>query len=109
MEEETLKKAVVLIRDPEQQYEGLRTSLGLLLESVAVSMVVLHHEVAALAAKDEDEHAYEAYFDNMEFIDEMDGERFSNHPRNVEEWGFKAVTMDEVAAMIRDADHVIPF
>lgn len=104
-----MKKAVVLIKDPEQQYEGLRTSLGLLLESVEVKMVVLHHEVAALAAKDEDENAYEAYLDNMEFIDEMEGERYSNNRRNIDEWGFKPADPAEIATMLRDADHVIPF
>ena len=104
-----MKKAVVLIKDPEQQYEGLRTSLGLLLESVEVKMIVLHHEVAALAGKNDDENAYEAYLDNMEFIDEMEGERYSNNGRNVDEWGFKSADPDEVAAMLKDADHVIPF
>jgi hypothetical protein len=104
-----MKKAVVLVKDPAQQYEGLRTSLGLLLESVEVKMVVLNHEVAALAAKDEDEDAYEAYFDNMEFIDEMDGERYSNNRRNVDEWGFRHAGPAEIAAMLSAADHVIPF
>ena len=32
-----MKKATVLIRDPDRQYEGLRTSLGLLLESVGTA------------------------------------------------------------------------
>ena len=41
-----MKKAAVLIRDPEQQYEGLRTSLGLLIEDTEVQMFVLHHEIA---------------------------------------------------------------
>ena len=104
-----MKKAVVLIKDPKQQYEGLRTSLGLLLESVEVKMIVLHHEVAALAAKDEDEEAFEEYFDNMEFIDEMDGERYSNNQRNVDEWGFKPAPPDVIATLLRDADNVIPF
>lgn len=104
-----MKKAVVLIKDTEQQYEGLRTSLGLLLEAVEVKMIVLHREVAALAGKDDDENAYEAYLDNMEFIDEMEGERFSNNQRNVDEWGFKYAGPDEIATMLRDADHVIPF
>jgi len=104
-----MKKVTVLIREPAQQYEGLRTSLGLLLESVEVKMVVLHHEVTALAGKDVDEEAYEEYFDNMEFIDEMDGERFSNHPNNVDKHGFKPATDADIAAMIRDADIVIPF
>ncbi len=104
-----MKKAVVLIKDPEQQYEGLRTSLGLLLESIEVKMIVLDNEVAALAAKDDDEEAFEEYFDNMEFIDEMDGERYSNNQRNVVEWGFKPAPPDVIATLLRDADHVIPF
>jgi len=104
-----MKKVTVLIREPGQQYEGLRTSLGLLLESVEVKMVVLHHEVAALAGRAADEEAYEEYFDNMEFIDEMDGERFSDNPNNVEKYGFKPATADEIADMIREADIVIPF
>ena len=104
-----MKKVAVLIRDKEQQYEGLRTSLGLLLESVEVKMFVLDHEVVALANKESDEEAYEEYFDNMEFIDEMDGERYSDNQRNIEEWGFKPATPDVIAALLRDADNVIPF
>jgi phosphomevalonate kinase len=104
-----MKKVAVLIRDKEQQYEGLRTSLGLLLESVEIKMFVLDHEVVALANKENDEEAYEAYFDNMEFIDEMDGERYSNNMKNVEKHGFKAVTPEETVAILKDADIVIPF
>jgi hypothetical protein len=104
-----MKKVALLIRDPKQQYEGLRTSLGLLLESVEIKMIVLDHEVSALTNKEADEEAYEEYFDNMGFIDEMDGERYSNNRRNVEEHGFKPTTAEETAAMLRDADIVIPF
>ena len=104
-----MKKAVVLIRDPKQQYEGLRTSLGLLLESVEVKMLVLNHEVVALANKESDLEAYEEYFDNMEFIDDMDGERYSNNPDNVEKHGFKTLDPESLTALLKNADHVIPF
>ncbi len=104
-----MKKVALLIRDPKQQYEGLRTSLCLLRESVEIKMIVLDHEVSALSNKEADEEAYEEYFDNMGFIDEMDGERYSNNRRNVEEHGFKHTTAEETAAMLRDADIVIPF
>jgi hypothetical protein len=72
-------------------------------------MFVLDHEVVALANKEMDEEAYEEYFDNMEFIDEMDGERFSNNLENVEKHGFKPVTPEETVAILKDADIVIPF
>ena len=95
-----MKKVAVLIKDVEKQYEGLRTSLGLLLEATEVQMFVLNHEIANMD---------EAYHDNMGFLDEMEGERFSNHPANIEKYGFKPVTMDEVAEKIKEADTIIPF
>jgi len=71
-----------------------------LLEATEVQMFVLNHEIANMD---------EAYQDNMGFLDEMEGERFSNHPANIEKYGFKPVTMDEVAEKIKQADTIIPF
>jgi hypothetical protein len=62
--------------------------------------VVLHHEIAEMD---------EAYRDNMEFLDEMEGERFSNNSANVEKYGFQYATMSEVAEKLNAADVVIPF
>lgn len=95
-----MKSIIVLIKEPEQQYEGLRTSLGALLEMASVSMVVLHHEVANMD---------EAYQENMEFLDEMEGERFSNNQVNVEKHGFLPITMPELGQKMKEADIVIPF
>jgi len=90
----------VLIKDVNQQYEGLRTSLGLLLEAASVQMYVLNHEIETMD---------EAYSDNMEFIDEMEGERYSNHPANVEKYGFKPITIEEMLVKLKEADLIIPF
>jgi hypothetical protein len=92
--------AVVIIKEKHQQYEGLRTSLGLLLYGVQVQMFVLNHEI---------ENMDEAYRDNMEFIDEMEGERYSNNSNNVENYGFKHLTLAEMAARIDKAEVIIPF
>lgn len=95
----TGKKVAVLIRDKDRQYEGLRSSLGLLLEKHVISMFVLNHEVDMT----------EEYQDNMGFIDEMGGARYSDVPANVEKWGFKAVTLDELPAKLKESELVIPF
>ena len=95
-----MKKVAVLINRSEQQYEGLRSSLGMLLYNTQVQMFVLDHEV---------ENMDEAYQDNMGFLDEMEGERYSNHRANVEKYGFKFATTEEIGAMLRDADLVVPF
>jgi hypothetical protein len=93
------KKVAVLVRDKERQYEGLRSSLGLLMEFHVVSMFVLNHEIELT----------EEYRDNMEFIDEMEGSRYSNVPENVEKYGFKIIPLEEVARNLLEYDIVIPF
>ncbi|WP_457552786.1 hypothetical protein [Desulfobacula sp.] len=90
----------VLIKDKYQQYEGLRTSLGLLLEMAQVQMFVLNHEIANMD---------EAYSENMEFIDEMEGERFTNNIENAEKYGFKFATNKEIGKMLKQASLIIPF
>jgi len=95
-----MENVAVLIKDVNQQYEGLRTSLGLLLEAASVQMYVLNHEI---------ENMDEAYRENMEFIDEMEGERYSNNPANVEKYGFRPITIEEMLVKLKDADLIIPF
>jgi hypothetical protein len=97
---DNVDKVAVLIKDVDQQYEGLRTSLGLLLEAASVQMYVLGYEIA---------NPDEAYIDNMEFIDEMEGERYSNHPANVEKYDFQSITTEELLVKLKDVDLIIPF
>lgn len=93
------KKVAVLIRKKTRQYEGLRTSLGLLLENHIVSMFVLNHEIELT----------EEYRDNMGFIDELSGARYSNVEDNIKKYGFKPVTLEEIALRLRESQIIIPF
>ena len=95
-----MKKVAVLIKNPAQQYEGLRSSLGMLLYNTQVQMFVLNKEIANMD---------EAYEDNMGFLDEMEGERFSNNQANVEKYGFTYASIEQIGEMLREADLVIPF
>ncbi len=93
------KKLLVIIKDKHQQYEGLRSSLGALLEISDVEMVVLDHEI----------EMHDAYKENMEFFDEMEGKRYSNNKANIEKYGFLPITLEELAEKVKKADIVIPF
>jgi hypothetical protein len=95
-----MKKVAVLINSENQQYEGLRSSLGMMLYNTAVQMFVVDKEIANMD---------EAYKDNMEFLDEMEGERFSNNAANVEKYGFKYASIEQMGEMLRQADLIIPF
>lgn len=94
-----MKKVAVVVRQPQRQYESLRTSLGCLLEDHLVSYVVLDHEVTM----------DEAFQDNLGFLDEMEGRRYSNHPANVEKYGFTPVSLADIGELLREQDIIIPF
>ena len=93
------KRVAVLIKDKERQYEGLRSSLGLLMEFHIVSMIVLNHEIELT----------EEYKDNMEFIDEMEGTRYSNVPANVEKYGFEPLSLEKLPKKLMENEVIIPF
>jgi len=88
-----------LIRNKEDQWEGLRSSLGLALEKNHVTMVVLDHEVEIT----------EEYEENLELFMEMDGENCSNLPINVEKYGFKPVTIEELGKKLKEMNWIITF
>jgi hypothetical protein len=95
-----MKKVAVLIKDIDQQYEGLRLCLGAVLDDVDIQMVVFNHEIANMD---------EAYRDNMEFLEEMAGQRVSNNMANAEKYGFQHATIREIAQRLKDVDLIIPF
>jgi hypothetical protein len=90
----------VLVKDVDQQYEALRTSLGLLLEMAEVQMFVMNHEIKNMD---------EAYSENMAFLDEMEGERYSNNAANAEKYGFNFLTTSQIAEKLKEASLIIPF
>lgn len=95
-----MRNVSVLIKNESMQYEGLRTSLGLLLEDVSVSMFVLDHEI-----KDFNE----AYSDNLGFLEEMEGNFYSNNVANVEKYKFQYADSVKISAILKEADLIIPF
>jgi hypothetical protein len=93
------KRVAVITRDPDRHYQALRSSLGLLLERHAVSLFVLDHEIASS----------EEYVDNLGFVDEMGGARYSNDPANVDRHGFRPVALGEVGRLLAEHELIIPF
>jgi hypothetical protein len=94
-----VKKVAFLIRTQEEQHEGLRSSLGLLVENNQVIMVVIGSKVDMT----------DAYRENLDWFTEMGGEAYSNVPANVDKHGFKSVTIEELGEKLKKMDHIIPF
>jgi len=93
------RRVAVITKERDRQYEALRSGLGLLLERHSVSLFVLNHEI----------DCSEQYLDNLGFIDEMGGDRYSNHPLNIERHGFRPVSIREAGRLLAEHDLVIPF
>ncbi len=95
-----MKSVAVIIKDPAMQYEGLRTSLGLLLEDLQVYMFVLDHDIREMD---------EAYADNLSFLEEMGGVYYSNHITNIQKHGFQPIERQDLPALLNTCDTIIPF
>jgi len=93
------RRVAVITKDRDRQYQALRSGLGLLLERHHVSLFVLNHEI----------DRSEEYLDNLGFLDEMGGDRYSDHPVNVERHGFRAVSLQEAGRLLAEHDLIIPF
>ncbi len=94
-----MKKVAVLVRSPDRQHEALRSALGCLLENHEVIYLVLDYQV----------QLDKAFRENLSFLDEMDGRRFSNHFHNVDLHGFVYLTLAQIRELLREQDIIIPF
>jgi hypothetical protein len=98
------KKAAVIIRNSNNQWEGLRSSLGL-----GVQMIDAHMFVIGEVRMSEDR--FEGYKENLEFLkDDLEAEIYTDNAANVEKWGFfEYMSLDNMGEKLFEYDLIIPF
>ena len=98
------KKAAVIIRNAKNQWEGLRSSLGL-----GVQMIDAHMFVIGEVQMPEDR--FEGYQENLEFLkDDLEAEIYTDNKANVEKWGFfEYMSLDNMGEKLIEYDLIIPF
>lgn len=94
-----MKKVAFLVKDKEEDWDGLRSTLGLAVENNTVYLFVLDHEVEMT----------EAYRENLDWVLDMEGELYSNVLANVEKHGFQSITYEECGQKLKEVDFVVPF
>ncbi len=99
-----VNKAAVIIRNANNQWEGLRSSSGL-----GVQMIDTHMFVVGEVQMPEDR--FESYKENLEFLkDDLEAEIYTDNEANVEKWGFfEYISLDHMGKKLFEYDLIIPF
>jgi hypothetical protein len=93
-----MNKVAFLVRTKEELWEGLRSSLGLIVENNDVIMAVLDQEVEMTPE----------YRENLDWFLEMEGKIYSNRPAN-QEHGFELITIEALGNQLKGMDFIVPF
>ena len=98
------KKAAVIIRNANNQWEGLRSSLGLGVQMIDTHMFVIGEVQMP-------EEMLEGYKENLEFLkDDLEAEIYTDNKANVEKWGFfEYMSLNQMGKKLFEYDLIIPF
>ena len=96
-------KVAIIIRDENNLWEGLRSCLGLGVEMIETHMFVLGRVWIS-------EERENAYAENLEFLNDLEGRAITDNEENVARWSlFEHMSLDGIAGMLPEYDLIIPF
>ena len=95
---EHVKHCAIIVRRPEDLWEGTRTSLGLAVQNFFVYLIAIDFLVDVTGALRE----------NLDWLEEMECQYMSNLQQNAQ-YNFKHFPLEKIARKLRKMDLIIPF
>jgi hypothetical protein len=95
---EHVKHCAIIVRRPEDLWEGTRTSLGLAVQNFFVHLIAIDFLVDVTGALKE----------NLDWLEEMECHYMSNLQQNAK-YNFSYVPLEKIAEKLKMMDLIIPF
>jgi hypothetical protein len=97
--EKKSKRVAIVVKDPGRFAEGLRSTLGLLLDNHYSSIFMMDQKIEATSKLEED----------IEFLKDMEGEAYTNVADNAEALDLELLSWEESVAKIKENEIIIAF
>lgn len=98
---------VAFIINQDDCWEGIRSTLGLLVENMWCAAFVIDHEMKVPAPKKTEEDLQE----NLEMlVEDLEGEVYSNVQANVDKYDYvEFMSLEDMAEKLKEYELVVPF
>ena len=102
---EGIERVCILVNEPQDSWEGLRSTLGLLVENLWGACFFIDTTIELPAEKSDEE-----FQENLEMLDDLEGECYTNVKANAERFEFlEYLSLEDMVEKIKTYQIIVPF